>query len=389
MSDWKAEQLAECLDWMEREGAGLEELQENFPEIGQEFESLFKLTEGMKSLSAIEPDPNFARNARIRLENRLARAEQTVTPGRRIRLNKRILQLRPFRRHAMNWIIAIATAIAMLAGGAGAAFAADGALPGDPLYGVDLAVEGIQLRISTQNRTQLMLRNANERLAELEDLAGQGRIEDIPQGLQQYNQALNALMAQTRTNYDEISENGQGDLLRIRQQLQTHEQKLEQLRTRLQTHEGIAAQLQGTIQQLRQAQQGPRWEDELPGQSETAPNQNQGETAPGAGGQPEDPGNDEAPQAGPGPGNEDSGTGQMGPGNQDAPYRKQGSDDSGAGSGGQGGSDNGNGNEGPGPGGGEGGDNGNGQGGSDNDNGQNGSGGQGGSGNGPGGNPYP
>jgi len=59
----------------------------------------------------------------------------------------------------------------VLAGGGVAAAAADSAIPGDPLYGLDLAIERVQERLTAQpNLPSFALARAQERLRELETL---------------------------------------------------------------------------------------------------------------------------------------------------------------------------------------------------------------------------
>ena len=90
-------------------------------------------------------------------------------------------------------MIVIFTLIAALLGGGGVglAYAADGSVPGDALYGVDTAIESIQyaLTLDHEAKAQRALAFADERLAELQDLIDEGAgEEEIQQAMDGYGQ---------------------------------------------------------------------------------------------------------------------------------------------------------------------------------------------------------
>jgi hypothetical protein len=78
------------------------------------------------------------------------------------------------RRPSMAHLAVIAAILfATLAGGGGVAYAADAAGPGDPLYGIDRAVESVQLALTSRaQRPALLLKFAEERLEEAGALSG-------------------------------------------------------------------------------------------------------------------------------------------------------------------------------------------------------------------------
>jgi len=83
-----------------------------------------------------------------------------------------------------NLVIALLMAVSVVfGGGAAAAYASQDALPGDTLYPVKTAVEQAEIAITTDAQTQaeLHLELAQERAAEIQALAAEGRLDLIPE----------------------------------------------------------------------------------------------------------------------------------------------------------------------------------------------------------------
>ncbi len=106
-------------------------------------------------------------------------------------------------------------ALAVFTGGTAATvYAADQAVPGEPLYAVDVAVEQLQLTLATDPATEaeLHLRFAQERLAEIQVLAQQGNIEAVMQAAQNLEQHLAAAQ-------QAVQQAGQPDMVQQMQQV--------------------------------------------------------------------------------------------------------------------------------------------------------------------------
>jgi hypothetical protein len=111
----------------------------------------------------------------------------------------------------MSWIVIATLVLSLLAGGgAGVVYAADGSSPGDPLYGLDTAIESLRLAVTPdpQARTELALEFAQERLLELQELAAEGGSEDgVQQAADGYGenvrQAAEALAAAAASGDDQ------------------------------------------------------------------------------------------------------------------------------------------------------------------------------------------
>lgn len=83
----------------------------------------------------------------------------------------------------MKGLLIAALGLFMFGGGARVAYAADGAVPGDALYGLDRAIEKMQwgLTFSPEGQAALGLSLAEERLLELQALTDAGAAEELVQ----------------------------------------------------------------------------------------------------------------------------------------------------------------------------------------------------------------
>jgi hypothetical protein len=96
----------------------------------------------------------------------------------------------------LNLIVAIV--LAMAAGTGGVLYAADGALPGDRLYGIDQAMESVRLNLTSDPETaaELLLAFAGERLSEAEELSQKGDEKNLEDALNSYGETISSV-AQT------------------------------------------------------------------------------------------------------------------------------------------------------------------------------------------------
>jgi hypothetical protein len=93
-------------------------------------------------------------------------------------------------------MLALIAAMILLASAMGGmAYAVDGAAPGDWLYGLDLAVEKLQLDLTTnpQSKAELSLAFAQERLEEARDRLDEGDVENMEMALDEYGTTIAAL----------------------------------------------------------------------------------------------------------------------------------------------------------------------------------------------------
>ena len=86
--------------------------------------------------------------------------------------NRQGLLLRSFNKHMMATLLALV----VILGGGGVVAASNQAVPGDALYGIDQAVEKVQIKLanSEEKKSELKVRFAEERLSEFETFVGRG-----------------------------------------------------------------------------------------------------------------------------------------------------------------------------------------------------------------------
>ncbi len=119
--------------------------------------------------------------------------------------------------------------VALLAAGTtGIAYAADGAVPGDTLYGIDRGVEQIEMSLTPNPNKALRLQVAftNERLSEAEKLAERGDAGHLEEAIDSYDQSILDVTRLAETA-DEQSDESLSQLLD--QTLSKHQARLEEL----------------------------------------------------------------------------------------------------------------------------------------------------------------
>jgi hypothetical protein len=124
--------------------------------------------------------------------------------------------VRAIRRRRFSWrpaytLASTLIAAALLAGTVGVAYASGEALPGDSLYGVKRGLEraALALTASSGGDTQLLLKFADRRLGEADELLQRGRPADLAQALDDYETAIAELLeiaAQEPDQLDEVAD---------------------------------------------------------------------------------------------------------------------------------------------------------------------------------------
>lgn len=307
--------LEECLDAIQQKGWSVEDCLAHYPDYRRELEPLLRLSAALSLGRSLRARESFRRESTRRLQSRIKHGRQksrTVRQSQAPRL--------PLRR--MTFALGtLAVVIALSLGSAGTIYAANGSVPGDPLYGLDLVAEQVQLDLSTgSNLSNLQLQFADERLKEAETLIERGDTVHADEALTRYNSLV-----------DEISNsiNGQaGDaarLTKIDEVLAKHQQRLTEM---LQTvpepaKAGISRALDASSKGHDKAQDAI---EKSTGKPENAPSDNAKPTPPagngkGAGtpGQGQGNGKGQGKGSGSGPGKGNSGgSGDQGQGEASA-----------------------------------------------------------------------
>jgi len=183
--------LEECLQAM-KEKRNLQDVLRRYPSDREELIGLLRLSVDLGSLGAPAADPAFRLRARNRM---LAVAAQ----------RRQVQRRNPFAglpRPVVRLSLAGAFAVALLVGGLTAASASDRSLPGDPLYGVKLEIERVQLAATFDStaRARLQLHFADVRLNEAQRLYAMGRQQDAVRLVGQYDAAVSQFTRSVATS---------------------------------------------------------------------------------------------------------------------------------------------------------------------------------------------
>jgi len=195
MSETMEEILANCMERMET-GVSLEACLAEYPAAAAELEPLLRMTQQMKRLTKVAPRPAFAQYARTQLEDQLVSPRKAVPFKGLFRHTRQepgtLLQK---RSNAMGMFkLILATVLAMSVTTATGAYAANASNPGDVLHGLDLAMENVQLNLTSDvsGKVQLRLEFASERLAEAQATFANNDVADGQEAVNEYGAEISA-----------------------------------------------------------------------------------------------------------------------------------------------------------------------------------------------------
>lgn len=301
--------LGECLDAIKTTDRSIDECLAAYPNYAQELEPLLRVAWQLHSARRMQPSLHFRRHAPQHLQKRLESSRRTPVrmEQRRPDSGKSLAVLPGWQRLVAKMSLALIVVI-MIAGLTGmAAYAADDAAPGDVLYGVDRAVERVQLQLadSPHELVLLQLRFAEERLAEAEDLAVAGKAQQLDEAVAGYEEAIRSA-TETAINNEET------EAAFVDASLSAHEERLEELLTTVPepAKPGIERALTASQHEQERRSNASR---EARGQSDDADDKERGGNA---GGKPNDRGGgppDDRPGGGQGNGNGSGGNPGGGP----------------------------------------------------------------------------
>jgi hypothetical protein len=181
--------LDDYLGRLQRGEGGVDDVSREQPDAAARLDPLLQTAMRVRAAAPAGGLPAQARaagEARLRAGLR-RRVPAPASPGARSRPRL----LRP--AFVMFSLVAV---LAILASGSGVAYASESSLPGDGLYPVKRAVEGLRLAVSLtpEGDAGLLLEMAEERVSEAARLSDRGREQDVLAALRGYDQVVNELV---------------------------------------------------------------------------------------------------------------------------------------------------------------------------------------------------
>ncbi len=186
--------LVQCIEDIKANRYSLEECLDRHPSLRERLEPLLRIALAISEPPDVRPSPAFKVKARVQLMERI-HDKQAVTKRPWSRYNSQIKQPALRRRFSMVGII-LAIVLGLSAAGGGTAYASQGSLPGDALYGVKLATEQIRMGLPGDDvtRAERALGFAGRRIGEMEALAEKGRPQDLGLAAEKYGDAMNTTL---------------------------------------------------------------------------------------------------------------------------------------------------------------------------------------------------
>jgi hypothetical protein len=190
--------LMDCIQDIEEKGWTVEDCLRRYPDLRQDLEPMLEAAVRIKNVRSVQPSLRFRRETLNRMQLRLQASSrppkstqfQMAAPSEVILPRARI---QPKRGSALQWALPILVGVfAFIAMVGGFTYAADAAKPGDVLYRVDQAIEGVQIRFtpSAEGRIKLYLNFASERIDEAIALVENGKSDQVIIALQGYEENI-------------------------------------------------------------------------------------------------------------------------------------------------------------------------------------------------------
>lgn len=253
-----ANRLSQCLDMIENDGKTVNEVIDLFPDSAEELKTLLETVLFVENSATISPRQEYLSTGWVRVQNRIAASKGNLNQSKSVTFlqpeRHKLYKLQNTqRRFSMSWLIIIATVASLILGGGGVAYASSDALPGDALYPAKTLIQEIGLALSgNEGDVDLLLDYMDGNLDELNELVSMGRWEDVPTGLEAYQENLAALV-QTRSRISYLDAPNEDAInMRVQNELQLQIQELMKIQEKIQNKENIQNKIQNTIQQTDQ-----------------------------------------------------------------------------------------------------------------------------------------
>ena len=162
--------LNDCLERLITGQETLEQCLQRYPEYSTELEPLLRTAALMNKAVDVKPSADFRTRARYQMQLKIAesKAPQRIT------------------RVVPRWAIAVCTVMLVFVLGGGTVLASEGSMPGNPLYGVKLAAENVQLKLarSQEKKAELYVAMADERVTEMTWMVNNNKTQGLEAAVQ-------------------------------------------------------------------------------------------------------------------------------------------------------------------------------------------------------------
>jgi hypothetical protein len=157
--------LNDCLERLLVKGETVDQCLAHEPEVAEALEPLLQTAATAKEAITIEPDAVFRAKARYEFRSALQEAAAR--------------KQRPISFWRLRWATVVATLLIVLSAGSGMVAAANNSMPDGPLYPIKLAVEQLQISLTSSplDKVKLYAELSDRRVAEIIYLTGKGNVE--------------------------------------------------------------------------------------------------------------------------------------------------------------------------------------------------------------------
>jgi hypothetical protein len=172
--------LNDCLDRL-ISGETIESCLARYPEHAAELEPLLKTALEARLAATLQPRAEFRQRAGIEFQKAISEIPLKA-PERTFKWQ-------------LRWVIPLAVFLVLFSSGAGTVVAATNSLPGSPLYGLKLATEQVQLALtlSSEGKAELYAKFVDYRVAEIVNMAEEGKYEQVAQVTERMDDQLFAM----------------------------------------------------------------------------------------------------------------------------------------------------------------------------------------------------
>jgi hypothetical protein len=189
--------LTQSIQRIEEKGWTVEDCLEQYPAYKTELEPMLRAALRLRQARRFSPSSAFRSSAQTRIRKRLQSSRRSPSFSKSTQASahqSRPVKVHPRMRFAGGLVPLLLIFLMIIGTGGGIAFAADHAKPGDVLFGVDRALEDVQIYLENdiQQIVRLHLRFADERIKEAVELVQQGDIKDLSSALQDYREQIMA-----------------------------------------------------------------------------------------------------------------------------------------------------------------------------------------------------